>query len=861
MAPEEQADLPEGTITMLFTDIEGSTRLLQALGPGYREVLTAQRQVIRAAIQAHGGHEMGTEGDSFFVVFASAGEAVQAAIESQRALARISAGADHLRVRMGLHTGEPERHEDSYLGLDVHRAARVAAAANGGQVVLTSPTWTLAQDHVQAAVRDLGWHRLKDLSQPEHLLLLLVPDLVDENLPLRTMGAPASLPRPATSLIAREALIDEVAESLHRADVRLLTLLGPGGVGKTRVAIAVAERCAEWVREGVFFVHLADVRANEDVWAAIADATGVPATDREPDALVAWLRDRSLLLVLDNLEQLPEVHQVLARLLAETSGPELLVTSRRPLHLGAERLVPVPPLEVADSVELFRQRLAAVRPGDDTPESVLRALCERVDGIPLAIELLAARGQLLSPHAMLERLTDGLDLHTRAADVPARQQSLTAVLDWSYDLLDPAMASAFRRLGALTGAWGLAEAGAALGVEEDETIEVLLELVEASLVISGDAPGGEPEFRMLRSVGMYADRLLERDALELAHTRSRVANQVREAAAEVNAGMRTSSHLAVRDRTDRRQPLLRLVLEHALAPRSPDIVAGLQICADLAFYWYSCGYAAEGARWLARAQEASEGLEDPVVYRALHGLAIILLQQGKVEEGEALLRRCLAAWRATGDEVRISIELNSLALARRSQGDATEARVLFQEAIELARRAGDGKVHINALSNLALLELDRGETAEAVRLLREVLALDTARADPWGIYADHINISTALLMSGDVEAAKSVLVEHGPAGLALGDTDLSLEIVENLGCVCAAKGLDPVAATMIGAASSGRLTAGLPRVGPDLERLETLIAPCRTRLGHGWDAALATGDGVRLEEAFALGVEALQAGQ
>lgn len=393
--------LPEGTITMLFSDIEGSTKLLQQLGPRCRSVLSDQRRIIRAAVAAHGGHEMGTEGDSFYVVFASAADAVRAAVQAQRELVRVAAGGDHLRVRMGLHTGEPERHEDAYVGLDVHRAARVAAAANGGQVVLTAATWALVRGQVDAAAKDLGRHRLKDIDTPEHLFRLLAPGLDDEDRPVRTVGATASLPTPPNSLVAREDLVDTVDALLRRPDARLVTLLGPGGVGKTRVAIAVAERCAEWVAEGVFFVGLADVRSNDDVWTAIADVTGAPPADRSPADLLRWLRDRSLLLVLDNVEQLPDIHEVVSRLMAATTAPEILLTSRRPLHVLGERLVPVPPLETDDAVELFVQRLRAVRPGPDPDRAVVRELCDRVDGLPLAVELLAARGQLLGPEAML----------------------------------------------------------------------------------------------------------------------------------------------------------------------------------------------------------------------------------------------------------------------------------------------------------------------------------------------------------------------------------------------------------------------------------------------------------------------------
>ncbi|WP_109473133.1 ATP-binding protein [Ornithinimicrobium cavernae] len=850
--------LPEGTITMLFSDIEGSTQLLHRLGAGYREVLSEQRRIIRRAVQTHHGHEMGTEGDSFYVVFASAGEAVRAAIEAQRALRDVTVGGGgHLRVRMGLHTGEPDRHEDGYIGMDVHRAARVAAAANGGQIVLTPATWALAEGQVSATVRDLGRHRLKDISEPEHLLRLVVPDLVEEDRPVRTMGAPASLPRPATPLVAREDLVGDVARLLLDSDLRLVTLLGPGGVGKTRLAIAVAERCAERVRDGVFYVGLAETRSTEDVWTAIADATGIPASERERGDLLAWLRDRDLLLVLDNLEQLPDIHQVITQLLNRTLAPELLLTSRRPVHVVGERLVPVPPLGPDDAVELFLQRLATVRPDHVADRAVVRQLCERVDGLPLAIELLAARGQLLTPRAMLDRFSGGLDLRSRAHDVPERQRSLTAVLDWSYHLLSPAGATAFRRLGALAGGFGVGDAAAVLDVAEDEAIDQLLDLVEASLVRTVEAPGGEPEFRLLHVIGTYAAHRLADDPDEQIVVRSRLAEHVRGWVEEVAAGLRSPRHLSARDQLGRRHPLFRRVLEHALEPDSPDAATGLRLCADLSFYWYSCGYATEGARWLSQVQRASAGLDGPVVNRALHGVAIMLMQQGRVAEAESMLRRTLAAWRSAGDTDRTSVALNSLALARRVQGDAREAGVLFREAIVLASRSANPQLQVNAKSNLALLELDLGDPQESLRLFREVLELDTTLGDPWGIFADHVNIATALLVAGDSAGAGRVLREHGTAALELGDTDLSLEVVENLACVCVARQLDDVAAALVGAARSGRDAAVLPRVGPDLERLERLLAPARDRLGEAWEAAVGAGADRTLEDAFAHGLAAL----
>lgn len=360
-------------------------------------------------------------------------------------------------------------------------------------------------------------------------------------------------------------------------------------------------------------------------------------------------------------------------------------------------------------------------------------------------------------------------------------------------------------------------------------------------------------------VGTYALQLLTEDRSELSAARARLAAWLHEWAQDVTTGLRSPAHLVTRDRLGRRQELVRRVLEETLRPGGPDVVQGLHLCADLAFYWYSCGYASEGATWLSRAVEASEGMDDDVVNRALHGLAIVLMQQGRVEEAERLLRRALGYWRARGEDERVSVSLNSLALARRVQDDLVEAETLFRQAIALARSAGQDRLQVNAMSNLALLELDLGHPVEALALFREVLALDTRLGDPWGVSADHVNISTALLVSGDAAAAGEVLLEHGAPGLALGDPDLSVEIVENLACVCSAAGLDEECARMIGAAALGRRAAVLPRVGPDVERLESLLADTRARLGRRWEELTGQGAALALEQAFTLGADALAA--
>ena len=408
------AELPTGTLTLLFSDIEGSTALLHRLGPRWGEALSTHRTILRAAWVEHGGTEMGTEGDSFFVVFRSAHDAIDAAVSGQQALQRAAwpDGAE-VRVRMGLHTGEPQRHEDGYIGEDVHRAARIGSTAHGGQVVLSASTRRLVHDRGDLQVRDLGHHRLKDFDADEHLFDLVVPGLLEQFPPLRSLGRRASLPHPPSALIGREAELAVLVQAA--AQSRLLTITGPGGSGKTRLAIAAAAQLASSFSDGVYFVALHTADTADAMWATIADALDVvPGTaDSVAAAVMSRLAERQVLLVLDNLEQIDAPDSVVAQLLSAAPRLAVLAASRRPLLLAGEREFPVPPLPLpttddfstvaaSPAVDMFTRCAQLARPDfavtEDNAADVAE-LCRRLDGLPLALELAAATVPLSSARA------------------------------------------------------------------------------------------------------------------------------------------------------------------------------------------------------------------------------------------------------------------------------------------------------------------------------------------------------------------------------------------------------------------------------------------------------------------------------
>ena len=697
--------LPSGTVTMLFSDIEGSTALLSRLGDRYVEALDAQRALLRAAWSRWGGVEMGTEGDSFFVVFDVASDAASAALQAQRDLATHAwPQGERVAVRMGLHTGEPTAHGDGYVGMDVHRAARLASTAHGGQVVVSEATGLLVSGAFGDDVRllDLGHHRLKDIDALEHVFQLCAPDLPADFPPLKSLGTTTNLPRSTTPMVGREAELRELLDLAASPEVRLVTLTGPGGSGKTRLATAVAAALGPSYRDGAYFVPLAAVTSGDAMWASVAEVLGAAGEDRARRQFIQWVRDLQALLVLDNLEQLPGSPTVVGELLDAAQALDIVTTSRRPLHLHGEQDYPVPPLALpkgdgvdeaqrSEAVLLFCQHAALARRGfvlTADNEADVVALCQRLDGMPLAIELAAARVKLLSPSALLARMDDTSDLVGRQVDRPERQQTLRAAIGWSYDLLPAELQGDFRRLGVFAGGADLDAVGAVAGTDGD-VLDAVAELVDAALVTVADDADGEPRVRMLQTIRDFAlERLTEAgesDATRKWHARyyatlvEQLADQMRQ------------QPVAGRDRFDQEQDNIRAALTWALGssgvaadPSPQQIAIGVRICVAMFSYWEK-GHAAEARPWLVRALELSGDADSEDVARLSLDLGAFHSVMGDYDAAIAAMSRALDVARRISAEERVLAALGMLGEVHTYLGNTDVARDLLTESLDRAR--------------------------------------------------------------------------------------------------------------------------------------------------------------------------------
>jgi predicted ATPase/class 3 adenylate cyclase len=537
------SDLPTGTVTLFFTDIEGSTRLLQQLGEHYADVLATCRHLLREVFQQWNGHEVDAQGDAFFVAFARATDAVSAAVDMQRALAAyVWPDGVSVAVRIGLHTGEPSRTAEGYVGLDVHHAARVMSAGHGGQVLLYQTTCELVKHDLPEGVslRDLGEHRLKDLQRPGHLYQLIIAGLPADFPPLKSLDTHHhNLPVQPTPLIGREQEVATVLVFLRREDVRLLTLTGPGGTGKTRLGLQVAAELSEAFPSGVYFVNLAPINDPAFVVPTLAHTLDVKEIAEQSllDLLKGSLHWKHLLLLLDNFEQVVDAAVYVVELLATCPLLKVIVTSRAALHVRGEQEFAVPPLTVPDpkhlpdlvalskyeAVALFIQRAQSVKSEFQVTNAnapAVAEICVRLDGLPLAIELAAARIKLLPPQALLARLGQRLAVLTSGArDVPERQQTLRNTIEWSYHLLDAAEQRLFRRLSVFIGGCTLEAIEAVCTTLDSNTAVVLVldgvgSLIDKSLLQQTEQEYGEPRFLMLETIREFGLECLMADGEE-----------------------------------------------------------------------------------------------------------------------------------------------------------------------------------------------------------------------------------------------------------------------------------------------------------------------------------------------------------
>jgi predicted ATPase/class 3 adenylate cyclase len=769
------AELPTGTVTLLFTDIEGSTRLLQRAGDAYAELLRRHRTLLADAFTGRRGVVVDSEGDAFFVAFSSAKDAVVAAADAQRALHEHDwPGGEEIRVRMGLHTGEPRLVEGRYVGLDVHHAARVMGVAHGGQVLVSETTRALLDDG--ARLRDLGEHRLKDLSQPQRLYQLELDGLPSEFPPLQTLdNRPTNLPVQASAFIGRERELEATSALLERDDVRLLTLIGPGGTGKTRLALQLAAEVLDRFENGVFFVSLAPIRDWELVVPTISRTLGLREQPGETplETLCEYLAEKELLLVLDNFEHVAAAAPAVAGLIASAPGLRLLVTSRMPLRLRGERAHRVPQLAVPDlrrpavaeevveyeSVRLFVDRALAAAVDfevTDANAEAIAEICVRLDGLPLAIELAAPRVRTLTPPALLRRLDQRLALLKGGAqDVDPRQRTLRGTIEWSYELLLEKEKALFARLGVFVGGCRLEAAEAVCdfdGVFGDELLDGLDSLVEKSLLRQRADSDGEPRFWMLETIREFAVELLEASG-ELAGACERHAFWMAGAVERLEEQSRTGDHAAFLARIDESLPNVREAISWSREQRDGELL--LQLATALWVYWSSRGLGPEGRRALEDALELSG--RRPA--RALLGLCTLMILSGSSEDLRATAQEALEASEALGDDHTLAQAWNVVGRVDGAVlGSLGKGEEAWRQALSYARRGGYAAEKAESISWLMVsavfgpLPVDEG-----IARCKEFVAEEGS--DPT-IHAT-CSVERAVLeaMRGDVELARELLAE------------------------------------------------------------------------------------------------------
>jgi predicted ATPase/class 3 adenylate cyclase len=913
---------PTGTVTFVFTDIEGSTKKWERSPEAMSEALARHDAILRRVTEEHDGYVFKTVGDAFCCAFATAAGALETSLVAQRALLAKQGWPEEtgpLLVRMALHAGAAEERDGDYFGPPVNRVARLLSAGHGGQVLLSLTTQELVRDQLpeEVSLMDLGEHRLKDLFRPERTFQLVAPGLPSQFPPLKTLASrPNNLPVQPTPLVGREREVAEIVERLREEQARLLTLTGPGGTGKTRLALQAGADLLEEFDDGVFFVSLAAVTDSELVPPTIAKPLGVKESAEQSleESLEAYLQQKHLLLILDNFEHVLEGATIVGDLLVSCPNLKVLATSRIPLRLYGEQEYPVPPLELPDSVHLpplerltqydavtlFVERARAVKPGfeitNDSAPAVAE-ICARLDGLPLAIELAAARTKLLPPQALLSRLSNRLKLLKGGArNLPARQQNLRGTIDWSYDLLDEDEKNLFGCLSVFAGGSTLEAIEEICDPEEElDALETVGSLLEKSL-LRREEIGEVPRFVMLETVHEYANERLEESG-EAEEVKRRHAGYFLALAEEANPKLKGPDQLQWLQRLETEHDNMRAALGRTLQRGETELT--LELGNALWWFWFVRGHYSEGRRWLEealamdqrgsllesramalagvgalaleqddldRAEEASEAglelLEGGVSERA-EGRPYLLLTLGHVALGRGdhgratrLFEESLSLSRRIGNGLGLAGSIMSLASQCYEQGDLERATELYEEGIGLFREQGNKLSLAWCLINLGLVSYSMGNLGRAAKLTEEGVALLRELGAGADVAVGLCNLGWMILLQNDLGRAADLYEESLVLGRDTGMKPIILTTLEGFACLAGAQGEVRRAVRLWGAARSLE-AEGIPRDTDFLDEADARISAVRSNLGEqAWEGALAEGRSMAIEEAVSYALEA-----